>query len=52
MKVKELIEKLSAMPQDMDVWMQVYDDCTYTVKNCDLIEFRNKKIVQIDNYVE
>ena len=52
MNVKELIEKLSTMPQDMDVWMQVYDDCTYTVKNCEVVTLRGKTYVQIDNYVE
>lgn len=52
MKVKELIEKLSTMPQDMDVWMQVYDEWTYTVKNCEVVTLRGKTYVQIDNYVE
>ncbi len=52
MKVKELIEKLKEMPQDMEVWMQVYDDWTYTVKDVEVVKRRSLEFVQIDNFKE
>lgn len=52
MKVKELIEKLSTMPQNAEVWMQYYPEDRSIVRNCGSFEWQGVTRVQIDNYKE
>ena len=52
MKVKDLIEQLSKMPQDLEVWIQYYPEDIAIIRHCSQVTWQGGKRAQLDNYEE
>lgn len=52
MTVSELIQQLSAVPQDVEVKIMYYGCCGHKVTGVEWVNWKGEDIVQITNYTE